>query len=64
MKPREKEEVNANIYVMKLAIQKAINEHCQDVPETTNIEISTALNDIMLGSLSCVLTEITKPDND
>ena len=57
-------EVRINLSELKLTIQKAINKHCKENPDTTFVEVNTALVDVLNGSLGGELKELWQTDED
>lgn len=52
------QEVRINLCELKLTIQKAINKHCEENPNTTCVEVNTAIVDVLNSSLGSELKEI------
>ena len=60
---KRQQEVRINLCELKLAIQKAINKHCKENPDTTCVEVNTALVDVLNGSLGSELKELWQTDD-
>ena len=60
---KRQQEVRINLCELKLTIQKAINKHCKENPNTTCIEVNTTLVDVLNSSLGVELKELWQTDN-
>lgn len=54
----EEKQVQLNLLEIKLTIQKAIDKHCKENPNTTYAEVNTALVDILKSNLGYELKEM------
>jgi len=57
-------EVKINLIELKLSIEKAINKHCKENPDTTFVEVNTALVDVLNSSLGSELKKLWQTDED
>ena len=55
---KRQQEVRINVCELKLTLQKAINKHCKENPNTTCVEVNTALVDVLNSSLGSELKEL------
>ena len=58
------QEVRINLCELKLTIQKAINKHCKENPNTTCVEVNSALVDVLNGSLGSELKSIWQTSDE
>lgn len=61
---KRQQEVRINLCELKLTIQKAINKHCKENPNTTCVEVNTALVDVLNGSLGSELKELWQTSDE
>ena len=61
---KRQQEVRINLCELKLTIEKAINKHCSENPDTTCVEVNAALVDVLNGSLGSELKELWQTSDE
>jgi hypothetical protein len=61
---KRQQEVRINLCELKLTLQKAINKHCKENPNTTCVEVNTALVDVLNSSLCSELKELWQTSDE